>query len=72
MLEAKSDKKTDAYPAPTKETPPREKSLLEKCRPFILDDEGGDSAMRSAPTYKLESVAEILNNESKKTLDKLS
>ena len=123
MLEAKSDKKPDGYPAPTadysvestsahgtksestadnghfdldtfsesfkkiksekqspdnmqpaasKETPSREKSLLEKCRPFILDDDGGDSAMRSAPTYKLESVAEILNNESKKTLDKLS
>ena len=48
------------------------KSLLEKCRPFILDDEGDDSAMHTAPTYKLESVAEILKNESLKTLDKLS
>lgn len=48
------------------------KSLLEKCRPFILDDEGDDSAMQTAPTYKLESVAEILKNEGLKTLDKLS
>lgn len=57
---------------PDSEKEPPQKTLLEKCRPFILDDEGKDSAMKSAPTYKLESVAEILNNESKKTLDKLS
>ncbi len=49
-----------------------EKSLLEKCRPFILDDEGHDSAMKETPTYKLESVADILNNQSAKTLDRLS
>lgn len=48
------------------------KTLLEKCRPFILDGEGDDSAMHAAPTYKLESVAEILKSESLKTLDKLS
>ena len=44
----------------------------EKCRPFILDDEGHDSAMKETPTYKLESVADILNNQSAKTLDRLS
>ena len=49
-----------------------EKSLLEKCRPFILDDEGHDSAMKETPTYKLESVADILNNHRAKTLDRLS
>lgn len=49
-----------------------EKSLLEKCRPFIIDDEGHDSAMKETPTYKLESVADILNNQSAKTLDRLS
>ena len=49
-----------------------EKSLLEKCRPFIIDDEGHDSAMKETPTYKLESVADILNSQSNKTLDRLS
>ena len=48
------------------------KTLLEKCRPFILDDEGKDSAMKTTPAYKLESVAEILQNESQKAIDKLS
>lgn len=62
----------DMQPAAAEEAPTHEKSLLEKCRPFILDGEDGDSVMKSAPTYKLESVAEILNSESKKTLDKLS
>lgn len=56
----------------TEEVKPPEKTLLEKCRPFILDENGKASAMETAPTYKLESVAEILSSESKKTLDMLS
>ena len=59
-------------PEPKKPKEAEEPSLLEKCRPFILDGEEGESAMESAPTYRLESVAEILNNESKRALDKLS
>lgn len=47
------------------------KTLLEKCRPYILDEDGKDTSA-SAPTYKLESVAEILSSQSKKTLEKLS
>ena len=59
-------------PEPKEPTESEEPSLLEKCRPFILDGEEGESAMESAPTYRLESVAEILNSESKRALDKLS
>lgn len=73
---AKAEKKpeatADTKPTEPKKVPLHEKTLLEKCRPFILDGEGDDSAMKSAPTYKLESVAEILNNESQKALDRLS
>lgn len=69
-------KRTEAEKAPeTQESAPAPEhgqTLLEKCRPFILDGEEGESAMKSAPTYRLESVAEILNSESKKALDKLS
>ncbi|MGN0494570.1 MAG: hypothetical protein ACI4F7_13055, partial [Acutalibacteraceae bacterium] len=73
---AKAEKKpetvTDTKPTEPKKAPPHEKTLLEKCRPFILDGESDDSAMKSTPTYKLESVAEILKSESQKTLDRLS
>ena len=74
--QAKAEKKPESA-ADTKtgepnKSQPHEQTLLEKCRPFILDGEGDDSAMKSAPTYKLESVAEILNNESQKALDRLS
>lgn len=70
----KAEKQPQEKPqAPAKAEPTvREKSLLEKCRPFIMDGEDGDSAMKDSPTYKLESVAEILNSQSQKTLEKLS
>lgn len=55
-----------------KEKPAQTKSLLEKCKPFITDDNGKDASVPSAPLYKLESVAEILNNNSQKTIDKLA
>ncbi len=48
------------------------KTLLEKCKPFITDDNGKDASVNSAPLYKLESVAEILKNDSQKTIDKLA
>lgn len=39
-------------------------NLLEKCTPFILDDEG-NSAVDEEPAYTLESVASILGTEEK-------
>lgn len=47
-------------------------SLLDKCMPYIIDEEGNNTSINSKPLYKLESVAEILNNDSKRTLEKLS
>ena len=49
-----------------------QKSLLEKCKPFITDTDGNDASIPSVPLYKLESVAEILQNNSLKTLDRLA
>lgn len=46
-------------------------SLLEKCKPYIVDAEN-ETAVQPAATYKLASVAEILQSESQKTLDRLS
>ena len=71
-VKSEKQSKTEINPPEKEETSAHEPSLLEKCRPFILDGEDGDEALKSAPTYRLESVAEILNNESKKALDKLS
>lgn len=67
-LTASNGQNSESRPEPEK----KEKSLLEKCRPFIIDDEGHDSAMKDTPAYRLESVADILSSESHKTLDRLS
>lgn len=67
-LPASNGQNAESRPEPEK----KEKSLLEKCRPFIIDDEGHDSAMKDTPAYRLESVADILSSESHKTLDRLS
>ncbi len=45
-------------------------SLLKKCRPFIIDDEGNE-AVNEEPLYKLQSVADILRTDSERTLESL-
>ncbi len=47
-------------------------TLLEKCKPFIVDKNGNDASVNQKPLYELESVAQILQNDSKKTIDKLA
>lgn len=47
-------------------------TLLQKCKPFILDEDGNDASQNTQPLYKLESVAQILENNSKTTIDKLA
>lgn len=66
----RTDKTPESSYAPTDDV--QEQTLLEKCRPFIIDDNGGDDAMHREPTYRLQSVAEILKEESEKTLSRLS
>lgn len=46
-------------------------SLLDKCMPYILD-ENGKEAINSEPLYKLQSVADILKSDSEKMLESLS
>ncbi len=48
------------------------KSLLDKCLPYILDENGKDATLNAEPLYKLQSVAEILKNDSEKRLESLS
>lgn len=47
-------------------------TLLQKCKPFILDEDGNDASQNTQPLYELESVAQILENNSKTTIDKLA
>ncbi len=49
-----------------------EPSLLDKCKPFISDENGQEVKIDSAPLYKLQSVADILKNDSKKAMERLS
>ncbi|MBQ7725731.1 MAG: hypothetical protein IJT66_01160, partial [Clostridia bacterium] len=49
-----------------------EKTLLEKCRPFILDENGRDLTVNEEPAYHLQSVAELLKANSEETISRLS
>lgn len=48
------------------------KTLLDKCMPYIIDEDGKDASVNEKPLYELASVAEILEADSKRTLEKLS
>lgn len=48
-----------------------QKSLLEKCKPFVTDESGHDLS-NAIPIYKLESVADILEGKRKDTLSRLA
>ncbi len=62
----------ESQPISENPTVSEKKTLLEKCRPFILDENGQDETAVSEPVYQLESVAEILKNNSEETVQKLS
>lgn len=55
-----------------REEPKPQKSLLDKCMPYILDENGNDTTQNEKPLYELASVAEILREDSNRTLEKLS
>ncbi len=54
------------------EVKPPHKTLLDKCLPYILDENGVDTTQNKEPLYKLASVADILMADSQRTLEKLS
>lgn len=47
-------------------------SLYDKCKPFLLNEDGTEDKHLSKPLYELQSIADILKNESKDALDRLS
>lgn len=63
IKETTTEKKTEV-----KENP----SLLDKCKPYIVNDDGSESVLDPEPLYKLQSVADILKSDSEKFLSDLS
>ncbi len=55
-----------------KATEKDERTLLEKCKPFIVDQEGKDTSINTEPTYTLESVDQILKSDDQKIIDQLA
>ncbi len=47
-------------------------TLLDKCKPYVIEDDGSDASINKEPLYKLQSVAEILKSESSKAIEQLS
>ena len=47
-------------------------TLLERCKPYTLDENGQDLSQNDSQIYKLESVAEILRSDSEAALRELS
>ncbi|MBR4910049.1 MAG: hypothetical protein IKZ47_01840 [Clostridia bacterium] len=61
-------------PAANKEEDSSDKgpSLLEKLKRYTIDESGKNVSENEIPLYKLESVAEIIKNDSNKIINKLS
>lgn len=80
-LEALKKRMTEKVQPEAKETKPEKtenpqgrkqngKSLLEKCMPYIVDDNGNTA--KEPPSYKLDSVSDILKSQSQRTIETLS
>ncbi len=59
-------------PIPTNEKKHKRSSLLDKCKPYLVDKDGNDNLPDPEPLYQLESVAEILKSDSEKLIERLS
>ena len=66
------EEKEPQIPKAEAETKQEKKSLLDKCMPYIIDENGVDTSVNEEPLYKLQSVAEILRADSAKALERLS
>lgn len=72
---AETPPETEVAPDAKKEAEPivfTKPSLFDKCNAYIKDDEGKNADPDAEPPYKLQSVAEILQNNSDETLKMLS
>ncbi len=71
----KEEIKPEEPKATVSDAPPvteNKQTLLEKCKPFITDSQGNNASHNQAPLYKLQSVAEILESNRQKYIDRLT
>lgn len=47
-------------------------SILDICMPYMIDENGDDASQVTAPLYELQTVAEILKEQSQKSIESLS
>lgn len=47
-------------------------SLLDNCMAYVIDENGEDASVDSKPLYKLQTVADILKEQSEKSMESLS
>ncbi len=66
----KAETKKETEPQNTNEQ--KHSTLLDKCKPFLVDSDGNADVIESEPLYQLQSVADILKSESEKVIEKLS
>ena len=50
----------------------KKNTLLDICMPYVIDENGDDASKDSAPLYELQTVAEILKEQSQKSIESLS
>lgn len=61
----------DEPETPTEE-PPLKSSILDKCMAYVIDEDGTDASVDSKPLYELQTVADILKQQSAKSMESLS
>ena len=71
-VEDEPQKKVEVKKADEEKKAQPPETLLQKCRPYIVDEKGRDATTPKEPLYRLQTVAEILENDSKRTIDALS
>ena len=72
LVTEKIPTKTETKEEETPKSKPKTSSLLDKCKPYLVDKDGNDDLPDSEPLYQLESVAEILKSDSEKLIERLS
>ena len=50
----------------------KKNTILDICMPYVIDENGEDTSKDSAPLYELQTVAEILKEQSQKSIESLS
>ncbi len=65
-------KKAEEKPSENKPKGAAQSTLLERCKPYIVDENGKSAVLPEEPLYKLVSVADILRSDSERAVEALA